>query len=327
VVTVTATDPPTWIGVVTVTLDGLVTWTEAAGTPPKLTVLVPVRLLPVTTTAVPPAAGPLLTDSDEMVGPTANVNAVESVADPPTVVTETGTLPAAWDLVVAVIVEPVTTVNVFAVVVPNMTEVAPVKWVPVTTTGVVPPTGPDGGVTPPTDGAVTNVYAEGIDAVPPTVVSVTATVPPTWDGVFTVTRVGFVTRTEEAGTAPKRTALVPVRLFPLTTTVDPPVTGPAVVESDRTVGSGTNVKENAAVAEAVPPAVVTATGAGPGAWVRVVAVIFEPVTTVYAIAVAPPNVTVVAPVRWAPVIVTGVAPVVGPDDGVTPVIVGLVTEV
>jgi hypothetical protein len=85
------------------------------------------------------------------------VNAVPAVAVPPAVVTEIDTVPALWDLVVAMIVDPVATVKVEADVVPNLTAVAPVKCEPVIVTAVVPLIVPVGGVEPVTVGAVMKV--------------------------------------------------------------------------------------------------------------------------------------------------------------------------
>ena len=53
-------------------------------------------------------------------------------------VTEILTVVAAWALVLAVMCVALVTEKLAAAVVPNLTEVAPVKWVPVITT-VVPP--------------------------------------------------------------------------------------------------------------------------------------------------------------------------------------------
>ncbi len=76
--------------------------------------------------------------------------------------------------------------------------------------------------------------------------------------------------------------------------------------------------------ELVPNGVVTVTStvpdsAGPGA----VAVISVSLTGVNELAAVEPNLTAVAPVRLVPVIVTLVPPVVGPDDGLTLVTVGV----
>ena len=65
---------------------------------------------------------------------------------PPGVVILMATVPAAWALVLALMVVAPVTVNVVAVVVPNLTAVAPVKLVPVMVTVVPPAMGPAVGV-------------------------------------------------------------------------------------------------------------------------------------------------------------------------------------
>ena len=64
------------------------------------------------------------------------------MAVPAGVVTEIFTVPATWALVTALMVVALVTVNVEAVVEPNMTEVAARKLVPVMVTVVPPPAGP-----------------------------------------------------------------------------------------------------------------------------------------------------------------------------------------
>jgi hypothetical protein len=167
------------------------------------------------------------------------MKAVARVVDPPGVVTVTDTLPAAWALVTAVIVDPVTTVKDFAVVGPNVTEVAPVKWMPVMVTVVPPVAGPPGGVTPVTFGLVMKVNADPLENGPPAAANATATGPPVWAGVFTVSFVGPVTWTVVPGVPPKVTAAVPVRLVPLIVTTVPPAVGPLVGEIVETVGTVT----------------------------------------------------------------------------------------
>jgi hypothetical protein len=164
------------------------------------------------------------------------VKPVASVPVPPTVDTDTDTLPGTWALVVAVIFDGVTTVYDFAVVVPNLTEVAPVKWVPVMVTAVVPATGPEGGTTSEMIGAVTKVKIPVLATDPPVAVRATATVPPPWAGVLTVSTVGPVTWTVVPGVPPKVTLLVPARLVPVTVTDVPPATGPLDGVTEEIVG-------------------------------------------------------------------------------------------
>ena len=72
----------------------------------------------------------------------------------------------------------------------------------------------------------------------------------------------------------------------------------------------------------VPPAVVTATLLAPTVPAGVLAVIEVALTTTTLVAEAPPIFTLVAPVKFVPVMVIVVPPVVGPDVGVTLLIVG-----
>ena len=84
---------------------------------------------------------------------------------PPTVVTVTRTVPTAWDLVLAVMCVALVTEYVRGGCCANPTEVAPVKWVPVSTTVVPPDSGPEVGVKLVMVGATTN--SECVETVPP----------------------------------------------------------------------------------------------------------------------------------------------------------------
>jgi hypothetical protein len=126
-VSVTATGPAAWAGVRSVTLVGLVIRTVVAGDPPKSTATAPRRLVPVIVTGVPPVTLPAGGVTDEMVGLVTKRNGTLEVAVPPIVVTETVTPPGPWDLVVAVTLDPVVTRKPSAVVVPKVTELAPVR--------------------------------------------------------------------------------------------------------------------------------------------------------------------------------------------------------
>ena len=59
VVATTLTAPAAWAGVVAVIVVALLTVNELAAVPPKLTAVVPVRLVPVRVTVVPPAVLPV----------------------------------------------------------------------------------------------------------------------------------------------------------------------------------------------------------------------------------------------------------------------------
>jgi hypothetical protein len=67
-VTVTLTAPAAWAGVVAVIVVLLTTLTLVAALPPKLTVALAAKFVPVIVTAVPPVAGPEVGDTLLMVG-------------------------------------------------------------------------------------------------------------------------------------------------------------------------------------------------------------------------------------------------------------------
>jgi len=79
---------------------------------------------------------------------------------------------------------------------------------------------------------------------------------------------------------------------------------------------------NALTLVAVPPAVVTATLLAPAVPAGVVAVIDVALTTATLAAAMPFTVTLVAPVKLVPEIVIAVPPLVGPEFGLTEVIIG-----
>ena len=162
------------------------------------------------------------------------------MAVPPGVVTEIVTVPAARDLVTALMVVALVTVKLAAAVPPNVTAVAPVRLVPVMVTVVPPAVGPVVGTKLVIVGGATNLKVPGDVAVPPGVVSDTATVPAAWAGATALTVVGPVTVKLLADVVPNLTAVTPVRLVPVTVTVVPPVVGPAVGAMPVTVGAGTN---------------------------------------------------------------------------------------
>jgi hypothetical protein len=68
VVTDTVTEPATWAGDVTVTLDGDVTCSPVAVVEPNVTLVVPVRWVPVMVTFVPPVVGPEVGVTEVTVG-------------------------------------------------------------------------------------------------------------------------------------------------------------------------------------------------------------------------------------------------------------------
>ncbi len=86
----------------------------------------PLNPVPVMVTVVVPEVVPVTGVNEVMVGTGAtNLKSELAVAVPPAVVTLTVTVPGAWGLVTALMVVGLVTVKLLAVVVPNLTAVAP----------------------------------------------------------------------------------------------------------------------------------------------------------------------------------------------------------
>src|SRR5690349_1867284 len=136
VVTRTSTCPTAWGGVVVVIVVALTTvkFGRLMTVPPIVTDVAPVKFCPVMVTAVPPAIGPVGGLIAVKIGRAAYVYRPAPVPVPPGVVTATSTRPAAWAGVVAVIWVELLTTRLVAAVPPIVTDVAPVKLVPVMTT-------------------------------------------------------------------------------------------------------------------------------------------------------------------------------------------------
>src|SRR5580692_9889625 len=252
---------------------------------------------------------------------------------PPGVVTVTSTVPAdsAGEVTVSEVPAPFTTTLVPAVV-PNFTEVAPVKPDPVTVTEVPPDVGPVFGltaVTAGTGGAVkVNWSADGLTGlVPPGAVTVTSTVPADSAGEVTVSEVPVpFTTTLVPAVVPNFTEVAPVKPDPVTVTEVPPDVGPVFGLTAVTAGTGGAVKVNWSVdglTGLVPPGAVTVTSTVPAdsAGEVTVSEVPAPFTTTLVPAVVP-NFTEVAPVKPDPVTVTEVPPDVGPVFGLTAVTAG-----
>jgi hypothetical protein len=123
---VTLTDPVVPEPTTAVMLVALTTVKEVAGVPPKLTAVAPVKFVPVIVTVCPVPADVGL--NAVMVGGGKYVKPAK-VPVPDAVVTETE--PEAPAPTVAVILVELTTVKDDAAVLPSLTAVAPVKFVPV----------------------------------------------------------------------------------------------------------------------------------------------------------------------------------------------------
>ena len=156
VVTATLLAPAVPAGVLAVIEVPLTTTKLVAATPPKVTLLAPVKFAPLMVTVVPPNVVPEFGDRLAMVGAGVTyVNALGKVAAPPTVVTTTFCAPTVPAGVTAVrdVPAPFTTTLVAAA--PPTVTVALVKFVPVIVIGVAPSADPDVGVTSAIVGAAT----------------------------------------------------------------------------------------------------------------------------------------------------------------------------
>src|ERR1039457_7195191 len=120
---------------------------KLAATPPKVTLVAPVKVVPVMVTTVPPAGEPESGLTEVTVGSGLYVYSVLAGVVPTGVVTMTLAAPAAPAGVVAVIVVAFTTATPVAAAPPKVTPVAPVKVVPVMVTLVPPAVGPEFGLT------------------------------------------------------------------------------------------------------------------------------------------------------------------------------------
>ena len=67
-VTMISTTPAAWAGVVAVMVVALTTTTAVAATPPKVTLLAPVKLVPLIVTDWPPMVGPMSGETLATVG-------------------------------------------------------------------------------------------------------------------------------------------------------------------------------------------------------------------------------------------------------------------
>ena len=143
-------------------------------------------------------------------------------------------------------------------------------------------------------------------------------------GVFAVIEVALTTTTLVAATPFTFTVAPVIKLVPVIVNAVPATSGPEAGLTLVIVGAAANV--NALALVTVPPRVVTATFAttfvDPVVPVGVLAVIEVGLTTTTLVAATPFTFTLVAPVKLVPVIVKAVPPAIGPEAGLTVVIVG-----
>lgn len=258
---------------------------DAAAVPPKLTAVLPVKLVPSIVIVAPLAE--LVGVKDEIVGEIAKTNP-GFVAVPPGVVTATS--PEVPNATTAVILVAETTLNEVAAVPPKLTAVAPVKPVPVIV--MVEPV-PPAGVKERIVGAGININPVFV-AVPSGVV--TDTLPDAPSATTAVMLVAETTLNEAAAVPPKLTAVVPEKFVPLIVMVA--TAAPLVGVNNEIVGTRTNV--NPAL-DAIPLGVVTETS--PDAPLPTMAVILVADTTLNEAATVPPKLTSVAPIKPVPEIV------------------------
>ena len=148
--------PAVPVGVTAVIEVALPTTTLVAATPPTVTLLAPVKFVPVIVIAVLPVVGPTSGLTLAMVGAgTTYVNALGNDPVPAAVVTATLCAPAVPAGVTAVMEVALTTTTLVAATPPTVTLLAPVKFVPVMVIAVPPANGPEDGLTLAMVGAAT----------------------------------------------------------------------------------------------------------------------------------------------------------------------------
>jgi len=179
-------------GVVAVIDVALTTATFVAARPSTVTLVAPVKLVPIRVMAVPPKVVPEFGLTEVIIGAgTTYVNALALVAVPPAVVTATLFAPVVPAGVIAVIDVALTTTTLVAALPPMVTLVAPVKLVPVIVISVPPKVEPLDGLTLEIVGSSTTyVNALVFVAVPPSVVTEIA-LEPTPAGVLAVMKVSL----------------------------------------------------------------------------------------------------------------------------------------
>ena len=255
----------------------LTTTTLVAGLPPTVTLLAPVKLVPVMVIGVPPLNNPEFGLTLAMVGAATYVNVIACDVDPPAVVITIVFAPAAPAGVTAVMEVALTTLTLVAATPPTVTLLAPVKLVPVMVIAVLPEAGPDDGLTLAMVGAATYVNVIACDVDPPAVVTTMVFAPAVPAGVTAVMEVALTTFTLVAATPPTVTLLAPVKLVPVMVIAVPPRVEPEVGLTLAMVGASTYV--NAPVLVTVPPTVVTMISLAPACSAGVTAVMEVALTT------------------------------------------------
>ena len=123
------------------------TTTLVAATPPTVTLVAPVKLVPVIVIGVPPKVEPEVGETEEIVVGAKYINAFDALAVPFGVVTTTLFAPTVPAGVTTVTLVDETTTTLVAATPPTVTLVAPVKLAPVIVIAVPPAVKPEFGVT------------------------------------------------------------------------------------------------------------------------------------------------------------------------------------
>lgn len=278
---------------------------DPATTPPKLTELPATKFDPDTTTDAPTAAEPGVTPATVGVGNTVKFPAL--TATPSGVDTRTTPVTAPSGTTTVIDVSDTTT-GLTAATPPNVTDVAPVKLLPVTVT--VAPTTADPTLNPVIRGNTVKLTA--LVAVPPAVTTVTTPdVAPT--GTDVVIDVDDTTVNVDCNTPLNRTAVAPVKPEPVIVTA-PATAAPPTGVTALIVG----ITAKSAALVAVPPGATTVIRpvTAPAGTVTVIDVS----DTTGLTATTPPNRTAVAPANDVPEIVTSDPTTPEPTD--TAVILG-----
>ena len=241
------------------------------------------------------------------------------ISIPPNAFTVPVIAPAACSGVV--MVKDVLVLSEIGIEMPSTNSSAPQRFVPVMVTTVPPLVGPELGEMEVMVGAL-NVKVNAFDLItdPLAVVSVALMDPNACAEVVILNE--FAVLLDTGTKFPSTITLAPLRFVPVIVITVPPQAGPEVGLMEVMVGTAPTTYVNVPDLVAVPPAVVTATLLAPTVPAGVVAVMEVALTTTTLVAKAPPIFTLVAPVKLVPVMVIVVPPVVGPEVGLTFVIVG-----
>ena len=311
-------------GVIQVIMVALTTVNDVASTPPMVTEVAPIKSLPLRVTSAPPFVLPVNGEIPLIEGGVTKVKESNVLLGPPPVLTITPEAPDLLRGVLQVSVVSLTTVILVEAALPNRTDVAPVRFVPVIVTIFPPRVLPAGGEISLITGGVIYMNDKNVLLGPPPVLTITSTGPAVRvTGVLQVIVVSLTALTVVALNPPNRTEVAPLKLIPVIVTTFPPVVPPKGGEMLVMTGGKIYVKgEDFLVG---PPPVVTIMPTGPGA-IRagVIQVNVLLSITVNVEQLKSPTVTSVAPIKSVPIIVTVFPPVVLPKFGEMLVSLGVI---